>query len=709
LVLVDRDRGKGKALKRIALFAAFASASTVVSAQTAVPLEPVVVSATRTETRIFDAPAAIGAVGAEVISVAGPQVNLSESLDRVPGISILNRQNYAQDLQLSIRGFGARSTFGVRGVRIIVDGIPATMPDGQGQTSSIDLSSAQRIEVLRGPLSLLYGNAAGGVVQVFTQDGAPQPTFWASIAAGAYGMNREDLKFATSSGNQGFVVDGWHFHTDGYRDHSSATRDLVNAKWTWQVSPDTHLAVVYNWLDQPEALDPGGLTHAQWDADPRQVQPSYITLNTHKTLRQDQVGTVLDHRFDADTTLTARLYYGERSLDNGLGLPLSAQLPPTSAGGIVVFDRDYWGAGLLLTRRFTFEGGNVARLMAGYDYDSMHDDRQGYLNVNGNRGDLRRDEDDYVHNSDFLLQGTMDFGTAWSAIAGVRASNVQFETKDHYIAPGNGDDSGTIKYHATNPVAGVTWHAMRDVNVYFNAGRGFETPTFTEVTYRNNASGLNSDLKASSSRHFEVGAKWRGEGQSLDVAAYHITTNDELVVDQNVGGRSTYKNAGQTLREGIEISHLARWTDELTSTLAVTIMRARYDEAFISGSGTAAAPVAVGNRLPGTPEHYGFAELAYTPRWGWQGLNGAVEVVYTSRLYVDDINSDSAPPSTVVNLRAGMRMAWGPLEIVPLVRLENATNERYSGSVIVNESNKRFFEPALPRNWMGSIAMRYRF
>jgi len=691
------------------LLAPLAIACTDALSQAAVPLEPVVVSATRAETRIFDAPAAIGAVGADVISIAGPQVNLSESLDRIPGISILNRQNYAQDLQLSIRGFGARSTFGVRGVRIIVDGIPATMPDGQGQTSSIDLSSAARIEVLRGPLSLLYGNAAGGVVQVFTEDGAPSPTFWASAAAGAYGMNREAFKFATSSGSQTFLVDGWHFHTDGYRDHSSATRDLVNAKWTWQPSPDTHVSVVYNWLDQPEALDPGGLTHAQWDADPRQVQPGYIQLNTHKTLRQDQVGTVLDHKFDADTTLTARLYYGERSLDNGLGIPLSAQLPPSSAGGIVVFDRDYWGAGLLLSRRFALGGGNVARLMAGYDYDSMHDDRQGYLNVNGDRGDLRRNEDDYVHNSDALLQGTIDLGSSWSAIAGVRASNVEFVTKDHYIVPGNGDDSGTIKYRATNPVAGVTWHAAPEMNVYFNAGRGFETPTFTEIAYRDNASGLNTDLKASLSRHFEVGAKWRVERQSLDVAAYHITTNDELIVDQNVGGRSTYRNAGQTLREGIEISHLARWTEELNSTIAVTVMRARYDEAFVSGSGTAAAPVTPGNRIPGTPERYAFAELAYAPRWGWYGLNGAIEAVYTSRLYVDDINSDFAPPSTVLNLRAGMRIGWGRLEVVPLVRLENATNQRYSGSVIVNESNKRFFEPALPRNWMASLTARYRF
>ena len=671
--------------------------------------EPVVVSATRNEVRLFDAPAAIGTVDAETISVAGPQVNLSESLSRIPGIAVLNRQNYAQDLQLSIRGFGSRSTFGIRGVRLIVDGIPATTPDGQGQASAIALSSASRIEVLRGPLALLYGNAAGGVVQVFSQEGAPQPTFYASAAAGSWGLRREDLRYAATSGSQSFVVDGSHFDIDGYRQHAAATRDLGNAKWTWRPGGDTRVSVVVNVLNQPEGQDALGLTHALWDADPRQAIPAATQLDTHKNLRQSQAGVTAEHRLDRDTSLSARVYYGERKVDNALGIPLSAQQAATSAGGIVAFTRDYSGAGLQLSRKFVLAGDVVARLTAGFDYDRMHDDRQGYLNVSGDRGDLKRNEDDYVHDADGLVMGTVDFGDRWSAIAGVRSSHVYFETRDHYIATGNPDDSGSIRYSGTNPVAGVTLHLDPSLNVYANAGRGFETPTFTELAYRNNASGLNTDLKAAHGKHLELGAKWRGPWQALDVAAYQVRTDDELVVDTNTGGRSTFRNAGPTLRRGLEAAWNARFTEEWRAQVSLTAMRARFDQSFASGSGSAAVPVASGNRLPGTPEREAFGELAYSPRWAWPGFHAAVEVVHVGRLYVDDANSDFAPAATVINLRAGWKHRWGALEIEPLLRLDNANDRRYAGSVIVNEANKRFFEPAPTRTWLVAVAGRYRF
>jgi iron complex outermembrane receptor protein len=691
------------------LAAALACSSAYAQKAPPVPLDTVVVSATREESSVFDAPAAVNAIGADVITVAGPQVNLSEALTRIPGIAALNRQNYAQDLQVSIRGFGARSTFGIRGLRVIVDGIPATMPDGQGQLSSISLSSAQRVEVLRGPLALLYGNAAGGVVQVFTRSGAPQPTLSAGYAAGSYGMHREDVQFATTAGPHAFTVDASRFDTDGYRDHSAATREIVNAKWAWQAAQKTRVITTVNVFDQPKAQDPLGLTRAQWEQDPRQTQPIAIQNDTRKSVRQDQAGSLVEHRFDEDTTLSGRVYYGQRHLDNALGVPLAAQVPATSSGGIVVFDRDYEGAGLQLARRFALGAQTTARLLAGVTYDRMHDDRQGYINQNGQRGALKRDEDDYVSSTDALLQGSADFGDAWSAIAGVRATRVRFETNDHYIAPGNPDDSGTIDYNGTNPVAGLTWHAAPRLNFYVNAGRGFETPTFTELAYRNNASGLNTDLKASHSRHLEIGGKWRSGGQALDIAAYDIRTDDELVVDVNTGGRSTFRNAGRTTRRGVELLHSAHWTPEWSTQLAFTLLRARFDETFLSGAGAAAVPVAAGNRLPGTPERSGYAELAYAPRWGWAGLNAAVEFVYAGRLYVDDVNSDFTAQAKIVNLRAGFRYRDGALEIEPLVRLDNATDRRYAGSVIVNEANRRFFESAPGRNWMVGLTGRYRF
>jgi iron complex outermembrane receptor protein len=656
-----------------------------------VPVETIVVSATRSEARAFDVPAAISGVGPEAIREAGPQVNLSEPLARVPGITVLNRQNYAQDLQVSIRGFGARSTFGIRGVRLIVDGIPATMPDGQGQASNVNLPTTARIEVLRGPLAILYGNAAGGVVQVFTEAGAAQPTVNAAGAFAEHGTLRYGAGFAATSGDHRFVGDASHFETDGYRQHSSAERNVANAKWTWQWSGATRIDTVVNVLDQPIALDPLGLTRAQWQQDPRQAPAIAFTQDASKTVRQQQLGAVLHHEWQGGTTLEARAYGGTRELDNKLSTPLANQLPPTSSGGIVSFDRVYHGAALQASHRAALGTDASARIVAAVEYDRMKDDRQGYINNAGERGALRRDEDDIVHNTDALLQATFDFGTRWSALAGVRASRVHFETRDRYIAPGNPDDSGTLQYQSTNPVGGLTWHATPDWNVYANAGRGFETPTFTELAYRNDGSGLNTGLKASRSDHVELGTKWRAAAaRSFEAALFDIRTRDEIVVDTNVGGRSTFRNAGSTTRRGVEATYLAQWTASLRSYVSVTALNARFDN---------------GNRLPGTPERSAFAELAFRPRDAW---HAAIEVMHLGRIFVNDANEDSAPSWTVVNLRAGARLRWGPLDIEPLLRLDNATDRNYAGSVIVNEAQRRFFEPAPGRTWMLSVTARYR-
>lgn len=676
-----------------------------------VTLDPVVVTAERTRQTTFDAPAAISAVTREVIDSGGPQVNLSEVLNRVPGISVLNRQNYAQDLQLSIRGFGARSTFGIRGVRLIVDGIPATMPDGQGQASNIALSSAQRIEVLRGPLAQLYGNAAGGVVQVFTEAGAEHPTATVSAAAGPYGQTRIGVRFAARGERDAVTLDASRYRTDGWRVHSGAERVQLNGKWEREISTDTRLSVVVNELDQPFAQDPVGLTRTQFETDPQQAAAAAINQDAGKVVNQRQIGSVLEHRLGEATTLSARLYFGARELDNQLSISPFAQAAPTHGGGIVAFTRGYSGLGLQLAHVVTLEGERALRLTGGFEYDRMNEDRQGYLNTLGVRGELKRDEYNTVDNRDFYAQAALDLTRTLTATAGARTSQVRFGTEDRFIVPpDNPDDSGGVDYSATNPVVGLAWRATPALNLYANAGRGFETPTFTELAYRSGASGLNTALRASRSRHAEVGAKWKvTEGHRLDLALFDIRTRDEIVVDTNEGGRSTFKNAGRTSRRGVELSWLGRYGSDWRATLSLTALRARFDEAFISGSGAGAVTVPAGNRLPATPERSAFAELAWAPRAAWGGFNAGVELVHTGKLYVNDANSDAAAAATVLNLRAGLRQTAGAWTFTQLLRVDNATDKAYAGSVIVNEALQRYFEPALPRHWLLAFSASHAF
>lgn len=667
-------------------------------------LEEVVVSASRSAQRAFDAPAAVQSVGADAVRDAGPGFDPSEALARVPGLVVQDRQNLAQDPQVSIRGFGSRATFGVRGLRLIVDGIPATMPDGQGQLSTVPLTAIDRIEVLRGPLAQLYGNAAGGVVQVFTREGESPPRAGGEFFAGSYGTLRGALSGSARSDGFAGRVDATTFRTDGWRAHSEATRRQLDARLDWSLPTGTRVGLVAGAFEQPLARDPGGLTRAQLDSDPRQASPQSVAQQAAKTVSQQQLGLRVEHAIDADRRLAVRLYGGRRDLDQALAVPLGPQLAPTSSGGYVGLDRDYAGVGLQWSQR-TRLGSTLLEWTAGLDVDAMRERRRGWVNDRGVRGDLKRDEDNRVSSTDAYVQAAWRLGDAWSVVAGARTSRVRFETEDRYVRPGNPDDSGRSDYSATNPVAGVVWHASETLNVYANLGRGFETPTFAELAYRPVGSGLNFGLAAARSRHAELGAKWQTPGGGrLDIAVFDVQTEDEIVVASNTGGRAVFRNAGRTQRRGVELA----WTERIGRAWRTHIALTALDATFLDASGSGASAIAPGNVLPGAPPRRAFAELAWQPSAD-RGPFAAAAVVHGGRVYVDDANSDSAAPWTVVHLRAGLRQRVGRWRFSQALHVENAGSRRYVGSVIVNESNQRFFESAPTRAWAFGVTAAYVF
>ena len=467
-----------------------------------------------------------------------PQVNLSEALNRVPGIATLNRQNYAQDLQISSRGFGARSAFGVRGIRLIADGIPATLPDGQAQASSFNLGSAERIEVMRGPFSSLYGNAGGGVIQLFSADGPPEPTLGASAFGGSYGMYKGDLQFGGQYGPLNYTLDASRFHSDGYRDHSTVTRDQSNAKFKMPLSTGV-VTMLLNTFDQPETQDPLGLTRSQVVTNPRQSDVSATTFNTRKSARQNQIGLVYDLNVGGADKLQARTYLGDRQVTQYQAIPLAAQNLATAAGAVVDQDFGYEGLGLRWTRNVS-TGDRPLTVTAGLDYDRMAQHRKGYINNNGVAGALKRDEDNTVINTDAYAQFEWKFAPALTASAGVRHSRVEFNSKDYFITKLNPNDSGGVTYSKTTPVAGIVYNALPDWNVYANIGNGFETPTLIELAFRpGGATGLNFALRPATSLHKEVGIKGKIGGTTrVNLALFHVDTSDEIVVNSAVGGRT---------------------------------------------------------------------------------------------------------------------------------------------------------------------------
>ena len=675
-----------KAAPNAALCCILLCLSGSVLAQQAASEDAVTVTATRTERPSLEVPASIDRLYGEDIRFGRPEVNLSESLGLVPGIVAQNRQNYAQDLQISSRGFGARSTFGIRGLTLLVDGIPASMPDGQGQVSNIDLGSTDRIEVLRGPFSVLYGNASGGVINVFTRDGSSEQGVDGRIEAGAFGMQRESIEAGARSGNMDWLASGAHFQTDGYRDHSQAQREQGNAKLRFGLGGDTTFTLVANSFDSPDIQDPLGLTRAQAAADPSQAGNNALAYDTRKSVRQNQAGGTLEHRF-GDNTLTANLYSGQRAVNQFLAFSGA-----TTSGGVVDLATSYGGGGLRLTHDGALAGRPLTLTLGG-EYQSMDQRRKGFVNNLGIEGALRRDEDDTVTSSALYAQAEWRFGEKWIALGGVRANRVSFGSTDYYIVPGNPDDSGGRDFSATTPALGILYRLGPATSLYANYGRGFETPTFAEMAYQTSAPGLNFALDPARSRHYETGIKTLvGPNLRLNAALYDVETEDEIVVDTNVGGRSTYKNAGKTRRRGIELGAGATLPFGIEGSLAWTVLNTSILDGYTSSSGN----VAAGNVLPGVPRASLYGEL----RWRHvpSGFSAVLEAQHRSRIAVNDINSDFADGYTVANLALGFAQRANGWQLSEFVRVDNLADRQYIGSVIVNASNTAYFEPAPGRN-----------
>jgi iron complex outermembrane receptor protein len=687
--------------------------STTAFAEEPAPLpiaDVVVVSATRVGHTVFDMPASIDVIDASRIQQSQPRVNASEALAAVPGLVAQNRQNYAQDLQISSRGFGARSTFGVRGVRLIADGIPASMPDGQGQAATFNLDMAERIEVLRGPFSAIYGNHSGGVIQLFTRDGDGAPTVETSLSAGSYGSHKADVNAQGKQGTVGYVLDASRFETDGYRAHSAATRDQAFAKLTLAPVDNAKLTIVANGLRQKDTQDPLGVSWATYQRDPRagetdasDTQTPKRTLadryDTRKSIDHQQIGANWEQQF-GDDRLRVMTYGGNRQVIQYQSFSRAFQAPATHSGGVIDFDRDFYGADVSWTHVSALAGGKLSTTF-GVEYGRSKDDRKGYENYIGTqfgvKGALRRDEQDAVSNLDPYLQAEWQTG-AWMLSAGVRRSNFKVAVDDRYLS--NGNDSGNLEYSHTTPVLGVLYRVTPMVNLYASAARGFETPTLNELFY-SSTGGFNFGLKPARSTHLETGVKTKLDDRtSLNTAIFQARTTDEVVVDSSGGGRTSYRNASKTLRRGLEVSLDSSWQYGLSTRVALTALRATYDQAF--------GAVPEGSRLPGVPKANAYAELAWkdsADRFG-----AALEGITTGKIYADDANADQAAPGYgIVNARVSANQQWNGWRFKQFARLNNLLDKNYVGSVIVGDTNKRYYEAAPQRNWLLGVSAAYQF
>ncbi len=681
-------------------------------------LSPVLVSAERSGGGVWRGAASVDVVGGDELREGQAQVNLSESLGRVPGLVIRNRQNYAQDLQISVRGYGARATFGVRGVRLFVDGIPASAPDGSGQAANFPLGSADRVEVVRGPMAALYGASSGGALLLYTEDGQRPAQWRTGVVAGSDGLWRASTQVTGQTGTAqapgwSYALDVSGFATDGTRPQSAADRSTANMKLS-RSHEGGRTVLVFN-RHSSSALDPQGLSRAEFDANPDQTNAGALSFNTRKTVAQTQLGLAFEQALGGGHKLELMGYGGQRQVVQYQSITTGAQVPAGSSGGVIDLDRDYWGWNARWRHDSEWQGGRLS-LSAGVASDLQSDTRKGYENFIGTtlgvQGKLRRDEVNRAQTLDPYVQAewrTQDL----TLMGGVRQTRTEYESTDRYVVGSNGNDSGNKDYTATLPVVGVRWQIDPSLQAFASIGKGYEIPTLNEVAYRSGGvSGFNTQLNAARSTSAELGLRGRADTLRWSATAFDIRTDDEIVVQNNTGGRTTFQNAGRTLRQGLELA--GEWrTGPVTFTTAYTWMRANYQDAFMTCT-TAGCPNATpqvqvpqGHQIPGLPQQQLFAQAAWDT--GWAGSRVTLEARHVGRVMVNDLNTDAAAAHTLLNLGVQFTQERGDWTLKEFVRLDNLSDQKHAGSVIVNDGNGRFFEPGAGRKLMLGLEAQRRF
>ena len=661
-------------------------------------IEELTVMATRVERSVADIPMAVSVVDKQQIQRGRQQLGLDESLNRVPGVFSQNRYNFAQDLRLSIRGFGARANFGIRGLKIFSDGIPATTADGQSGVDDIDLGSVGRIEVLRGPSSSLYGASSGGVLNLFTEDGPATPFLETQVSVGEYDQQKYQIKTGGQSGNLNYLASASHLTYGGYRDHAQVEASQLSSKFRYDIDAVSDLTVVFNLVDSPTADDAGGITSTQVDDDPRQAQARNLSSNAGEELDQQKIGFIYNRELADKYALRVRNYYLWR--DFSAFLPIGTHIPFVADDGVVEFDRFFWGGGVQLS--FSDElFGNLNQITVGVDVDIQEDDRQRYLNEAGVKGALSFDQLEKAKAFGVFARDEFSISAAVSLILGLRYDHVELSVDDRFLV--NADQSADLDFDEVSPMLGLVWEVKRGVSIYANYATSFETPTFTELASpaRNldvSLGGFNN-VSAQQAQSLEVGLRggFLDDRLYVDVAAYTMQVDDEITSVSNIGSRSFFENA-DTDRDGLEAYVVAELAPGLSLSAAYTYSDFEFDSFETD-------PTVAGNNLPGLPDHQLFAEIEYNHASGAYIVG---DVLYVDKLQANNANTITTDSSTVVNLRVGSSLQFAQWHVSPYLGINNLFSEDYIGNVRINGFGGRLFEPGPKRNVFGGVTLRYQ-
>jgi iron complex outermembrane receptor protein len=662
-------------------------------------LQEIEVTVTRTAEPLSRVPAAVTVVGSRDLRRGQPTVGLDEALNNVPGVYVANRYNFSLDQRLSIRGFGSRANFGTRGVKILLDGVPQTLPDGQSQLTNVEFGSLDRIEVLRGSASALYGNASGGVISLQSEAADPGPfAQYARLEGGSFGFFKWQTRTSGRRGPASGVLSVSRTLWDGFRQQSEADLRLLNATVDVDVAKHTKLGFRFYGADNPKAQNPGALTAAEFAANPDTAAAGNIRRSADKDVQQYQAAVTLRHGEPRGNSLELALFGLKRDLENPLATP-PPQGPGATIGTYVQIDRLVGGARASATR--TLGASPFApRVSLGADVQYLRDDRRNFRSDAGVPSDST-----YVDQQEKVLELGPFVQLHWSPIAplvlgaGARYDRVEFDVADRFFADGD-DDSGERTLDSWNGNIGASWFASEALVPYVNLSTSFETPTTTELANRpDGGGGFNQELGPQRAWNYEVGLRGRvGQRVEYSAAAFLTRVSDAIVQFSEVGGRAFFRNAGKTHNDGVELGLSVSPLPQFRLSAAYTYANYTFaDYRFLNGTETI---VLDGNRLPGVPKHFARFGLRSEPGYGF-----AVDIDHTlsSSVFSDDANTLEGRVEDwgagVTNLRVSWSGERGSAIIRPFVGLNNLFDKAYVGSVTINGFDRvvnapRVIEPA---------------
>jgi iron complex outermembrane receptor protein len=649
-------------------------------------LDEIVVTATRMESSVRDVARSISVVSKERIQGATQQLGLDEALAAVPGLYIQNRYNFSGDLRVSMRGFGARSSFGIRGIRVFVDGIPETLPDGQSGVDSIDLGSAQSIEVLRGPASSLYGNASGGVIAVSSELGDSDPFVEGRIAGGDFGYRQYGLKAGGKVNSADYLVNVSRTELDGYREHGEFRGTQLNGRLGIPFNASDRLLVAVNFADQPTAQDPGGINAAQVALDPYSARAQNVQFDAGETVDQQRIGLVYE-RERSSGTLMLRNHYVWRDFANKL---------PFAAGGAVDLDRFFYGFGAQY--RLGDSIPDTFELAFGLDVDRQDDDRQRFDNNDGVLGAQTFDQNEQVDSTGIYVQAEVELNDAWTIQAGLRYDELSYDVSDRFLA--DGDDSGKLDFDEFSPSIGLNVKLANGV-AFASYSSGFETPTTTELANPDASGGFNPSLKPQSADNFEVGYKVGNENLYYEISVFQIALENELIPFELAAfpDRNFYSNAGSSSRNGLETA--LSWRNQRGFGIDASFTWSDFEfDNFVDDNGNNFG----GNSLPGLPEQFAYLGFDYASENGFSGL---LEIIYSGDLYANNANSVEVSSYTVANLRFGFDFGAGKWQFQSFAGINNLLDEDYNNNIRINAFGSRFFEPAPGRHFYVGVTANY--